>query len=239
MCCNAWLLVAITTDRWIRVRFPFKSKQFCTRRNAFIAAIIIIILSAGFNGHILEPDYGQLPAGIMTVCGPKPTNTIYNTFVRQIWPIIFSCIQTVLPVILLVILSIDTFHRLARQTVTQNTQHVRRRTQLDNQILLIMLATIIMFVATNLPLGLFNILMTPVLRQFMNQIQLLQLSSIFTFIASINYALDFYIHCLTSRLFRQELLHIFKCSNRTNRISTITNTLRVNPTGLPMTQIQI
>jgi hypothetical protein len=228
MCCNAWLLVAITTDRWIRVRFPFKSKQFCTRRNAFITALIIIILSAGFNAHILEPDYGQLPAGIMTVCGPKPTNTIYNTFVRQIWPIIFSCIQTLLPVTLLIILSIDTFHRL----VQQNIQHIRRRTQLDHQMLLIMLATIIMFITTNLPLGLFNILLTPVLRQFMNQIQLLELSSIFTFIATINYALDFYIHCLTSRLFRQELLHIFKCSHRTNRISTITNTLRAHPTGL-------
>lgn len=30
MCCSAWLLVAIATDRWIRVRFPFKSKEICT-----------------------------------------------------------------------------------------------------------------------------------------------------------------------------------------------------------------
>jgi hypothetical protein len=115
MCCNAWLLVTIATDRWIRVRFPFKSKQLCTPRNALITTIIIVILCAGFNAHILEPDYGQLPAGVMTLCGPKPTNSTYNTFVRQIWPTIFSSVQTLLPVILLIIFSLDTFGCLARQ----------------------------------------------------------------------------------------------------------------------------
>jgi hypothetical protein len=239
MCCNAWLLVGIATDRWIRVRFPFKSKQICTLRNALIATIIILILSAGFNGHILQPDYGQLPAGIMTVCGPKPTNQAYNTFVRQIWPTIFSCIQTIVPVILLIILSIDTFRRLSRQRIIPNTHYIRRRSQLDNQMLLIMFATITLFVATTLPLGLFNILLTPVLRGPMNQIQLLELSSIVTFIGTINYTLDFYIHCLTSRLFRKELMNIFKCQHRNNRIQTITNTLQVKPTGFPMTQNEI
>ncbi|CAF1120880.1 unnamed protein product [Adineta steineri] len=239
MCSNAWLLVAIVTDRWIRVKFPFKSKQICTPRNALIITIIIVILSAGFNAHILEPSYGQLPAGIMTVCGPKPTNAIYNTFVRQIWPTIFSCIQTLIPVILLMIFSIDTFRRLARQTRIQNTHQGRRRTHLDNQMLLIMLATILLFVATTLPLGLFNILLTPVLVGKMTQTQLLQLSSIFTFIAAINYTFNFYIHCLTSRLFRQELLYIYKCRNRNTQIGVATNTIRLNPTGIAMTQIQV
>jgi hypothetical protein len=239
MCCNAWLLVAITTDRWIRVRFPFKSKQICTLRNALISTIIIIILCAGFNAHILGPYYGQLPAGVMTVCGPNPSNRAYDTFVRQIWPTIFSCIQTVIPVILLIILSIDTFRRLSRQRIIPNTHYIRRRSQLDNQMLLIMFATITLFVATTLPLGLFNILLTPVLRGPMNQIELLELSSIVTFIGTINYTLDFYIHCLTSRLFRKELMNIFKCQHRNNRIQTITNTLQVKPTGFPMTQNEI
>jgi hypothetical protein len=102
-----------------------------------------------------------------------------------------------------------------------------------------MFATITLFVATTLPLGLFNILLTPVLRGPMNQIELLELSSIVTFIGTINYTLDFYIHCLTSRLFRKELMNIFKCQHRNNRIQTITNTLQVKPTGFPMTQNEI
>ncbi|CAF1091633.1 unnamed protein product [Rotaria sp. Silwood1] len=237
MCCNAWLLVAIAIDRWIRIRFPYKSKQYCTPRNVLIITIIIIIFFAGFNAHVLEADYGQLPAGIMTVCGPKPTNPIYNTFVRQIWPTLFSCIQTIFPAILMIIFSIDTFRRLARQTTIQNTNRARRRVQLDNQMLLIMLATIVLFVATTLPLGLFNILLTPVLRGPMNQIQLLQLSSIVMFIAAINHTLDFYIHCLTSRLFRQEFLQIFKCSNKNIQVGTTSTTLKMNPTRITMTQI--
>jgi hypothetical protein len=238
MCCNAWLLVGIAMDRWIRVRFPFKSKQLCTPRHALIATAIIVILCAGFNAHVLTPYYGQLPAGVLTVCGPNPTNAVYNTFVRQIWPTLFSCVQTVILVILLICFSIDTFRRLARQTTIQNTSRGRRRAQLDNQILLIMLATITLFVATTLPFGLFNILLTPVLRGPMTQTQLLELSSIVTFIATINYAMNFYIHCLTSRLFRHELLQIFKCPNRITRIGVTADTFRLNPTGMTMTQAQ-
>lgn len=192
---------------------------------------MIVILCAGFNAHILQRDYVQLPAGVMTVCGPKPSNPTYNTFVRKIWPTIFSCIQTLLPVILLVIFAVDIFRRVARQTIVQSISHGRRRTQLDNQMLLIMLGTIILFVATNLPLGLFNILLTPVLAGPMTQTQLLELSSIVTFIATINYALDFYTNCLTSRLFRQELLHILKCQNKVGRIGIATNTFPMHPTG--------
>ncbi|CAF2868082.1 unnamed protein product [Rotaria sp. Silwood2] len=238
MCCNAWLLVTISIDRWIRIRFPYKLKQYCTIRNAFIATIIIVIFFAGFNAHVLELDYVQLPAGVMTVCGPKPSNSVYNTFVRQIWPTLFSCIQTLLPAILMIIFSVDTFRRLARQTTNQNTSRARRRVQLDNQMLLIMLATIALFVATTLPLGLFNILLTPVLRGPMKQTQLLQLSSIVVFIAAINHTLDFYIHCLTSRLFRQELFEIFKCHRDNRQIGITTDTLQMYPTRITMTQVK-
>jgi hypothetical protein len=41
--------------------------------------------------------------------------------------------------------SIDTFRRLAQQTRIQNICCGRRQAQLDNQMLLIMLATIILF----------------------------------------------------------------------------------------------
>lgn len=234
MCCNAWFLVAIAVDRWIRVRFPFKSKQLCTPRKALLVALAIVILCAGFNAHTLSPSYGQLPAGVMTVCGPRPTNAVYNTFVRQIWPTMFSLAQTILPVVLLLAFSIDTCRRLTRTTVAR-----RQRSSLDQQILVLMLVTIALFVATTLPAGLFNILLTPVLRGFMNQVQLLELSSIVTLIATINYTLDFYLHCLTSRLFRQELLRVFKPPGRNSQVAFTTNSMRINATPMTITRIQV
>lgn len=104
--------------------------------------------------------------------------------------------------------------------------------------LLIMLATITLFVITTLPLGLFNILLTPVLTGPLTQIELLQITSIVTFVAAINYTLDFYVHCLTSRLFRQEFLNILKCQNRNNRVETITNTIHVRSTTFALRQVQ-
>ncbi|CAF2625396.1 unnamed protein product [Rotaria sp. Silwood2] len=91
ICCSAWLLVAISTDRWERVRFPFKSKQVCTRRNTFLVTTGIIIFPASLNSHFLLPQLcGRLPAGIMTVCGARMVNPTYFQFFRRTWPILFS-----------------------------------------------------------------------------------------------------------------------------------------------------
>lgn len=238
MCCNAWLLVTIAVDRWIRVRFSWKCKQICTRKNAFIVTILIVIVCAGFNAHVLGPSYTQLPAGVMTVCGPSPSNAVYNRFFREIWPVLFSAIQTLIPVLLLMIFSLDTFRRLVQQRRIQDSAHARRRSQLDNQMILIMLATIALFVTTTLPLGLFNILLSPVLRRSLSQTQALQFSSIVTFIVAINYTLDFYIHCLTSRLFRREIWRILQCQKGSSQMDTTGGTGRTNVTGMALTQIQ-
>ena len=241
MCCNAWFLVMISVDRWIRVRFPFKSKEVCTPRNALLIIINIVILSAIFNVHTLIPKlYGQRPAGIMTVCGSTQTDPVYANFSNQILPALFSSVQTLLPVILILIFSCDTFRRLTRQssTIHDNT-HSRRRTQLDNQMLLIMLASITLFMITNLPVGLFNIIRLPILVGLLTQTQQLELSSVFTFVVSINYGIDFYMHCLTSRLFRKEFVQVFTCGNGNRRVGQAIETMKMRTTVATLTQVQI
>ncbi|CAM4973885.1 unnamed protein product [Rotaria socialis] len=64
----------------------------------------------------------------------------------------------------------------------------RCRTFLDRQMLIIMLTSIVLFFITQIPLSLFSILMIYVLRNELALQQLLQLNTITTFVASINYA---------------------------------------------------
>ena len=229
MCSNAWLLVMIAADRWIRVRFPLKSKRICTPRHAWLTSIAIVIVSAGFNSHVLGPSYGRLQAGIMTVCGPSAYNQIYNVFIRQIWPTLFSCVQILLPALLMTVFSLDTFHRVVQQRHIQKSVQRRRRTQLDHHMLLIMLATIILFIITLLPMSLFNIMLSPLLNKVLTQTQALELSSIVTWVAAINYTMDFYTHCLTSRLFRQELLQFFRKQVHSARVHPSRNTHADHP----------
>jgi len=75
-----------------------------------------------------------------------------------------------------------------RQKQKLNQNQNRRRAFVDRQMLIIMLASISLFFCTQIPLGLFNILLSPVLRYQLTQTVALELTTLFNFIASINYS---------------------------------------------------
>lgn len=83
------------------------------------------------------------------------------------------------------------FIRLRRQQRQKRrlTQH-GRRSFVDRQMLIIMLTSIFLFFSTQIPLSLFNILLSPVLRTRLTMTQAIELSSVLTFIASINFAVS-------------------------------------------------
>ncbi|CAF3797678.1 unnamed protein product [Rotaria sp. Silwood1] len=224
MCCSAWLLLTITIDRWLRVQFPFRVKELCTTRRVLIGAFIILICSIVLNSHLLLPSLGVVPGGI--ACAPNPmSNSTYLYFYSTIWPFLITSLQILLPTTFLLIFSIKIFIELRRQQKQkrQLTQS-RRRTFLDGQMLIIMLTSIFLFFATQIPLSLFSVLIFSVLRFLFPIQQILQLNTIVTFVASINYAASFYIHCLSSRLFREEFLNLMHC-RRHQRVGVITQTL--------------
>jgi len=76
----------------------------------------------------------------------------------------------------------------AQQRHRQQLNQGRRHTFVDRQMLIIMLTSIFLFFATQIPLSLFNILLSPILQSQLSMTQALDLTSIFNFIASINYA---------------------------------------------------
>ena len=88
--CSAWILVLITIDRWLRTRFPFKTKQWCTRRNAFIVMMLILIIGLGLNSHILNAGFfGKRFPGVATeACGPVDFSGTYIRFYFSRWPYI-------------------------------------------------------------------------------------------------------------------------------------------------------
>ncbi|CAF3984555.1 unnamed protein product [Adineta steineri] len=226
MCTSAWLLLAIVIDRWLRIRFPFQVKKLCSRKRILIGSLIVLIFAIILNSHLLLPSLGTLSGS--DICGPITTST-YSFFFRQVWGILFTCLQTVLPTIALLIVTIDMFRRLLLRQKQKLNRGNRRRTFVDRQMLIIMLTSILLFFTTQIPLSLFNILLSPVLQSRLTQTQALELTSIFNFIASINFGTTFYVHCLTSGLFRKEFYNIKNC-NRRHRVGVITRVLGVEAT---------
>ncbi|UJR21507.1 hypothetical protein I4U23_024593 [Adineta vaga] len=173
------------------------------------------------NSHLILPSFATLSGS--NLCGPLSPTT-YSFFFRKIWGILFALLHTVLPTIILIIVTIDIFRRLRLQQKRKLNGPHRRRAFLDRQILIIMLTSIFLFFATQIPLSLFNILLSPVLRFRLSMTQALEITSICTFIASINFATTFYVHCLTSKLFRNEFYYIKSCHRR-RRVGVIAKLL--------------
>ncbi len=80
----------------------------------------------------------------------------------------------------------------AQQKQKQRLNQGRRRSFVDRQMLIIMLTSIFLFFSTQIPQSLFNILLSPVLNSRLTQTQALQLASILSFVASIDYAVNIY-----------------------------------------------
>jgi hypothetical protein len=81
-CSSAWLLLAISIDRWLRIRFPFQVKKLCTRKRVLFGALIILICASTLNSHLLLPSFGNLSG--TNICGPI-VSTFYSTFFRQVF----------------------------------------------------------------------------------------------------------------------------------------------------------
>jgi hypothetical protein len=81
MCTSVWLLLAISIDRWLRIRYPFRVKQLCTQKRVLCGALVIVVCAVAFNSHLLLPTLGNLSG--TTVCGPIG-NSNYSTFFRQV-----------------------------------------------------------------------------------------------------------------------------------------------------------
>ena len=52
-CVSVWLLVMLTFERLIFVRFPTKGKLLMTRRFALIVSVAVVTISALFTSHLI------------------------------------------------------------------------------------------------------------------------------------------------------------------------------------------
>jgi hypothetical protein len=83
---------------------------------------------------------------------------------------------------------------------------------IEHQMFIMMLSSIILFMVTILPYSIVRILFFKVsvidLNSFTTIDQSIQLFAAVTIVIGRNYAFNFYLHCLTSRLFRKECLRM-------------------------------
>ncbi|CAF4526704.1 unnamed protein product [Rotaria sp. Silwood2] len=230
---SAWMLTTISCDRWIRSQFPIKAKRFCTPRTAIYSIIVVLIFNCLLHVHIITPMFGQIAPEIKTNCGANSRYPNYSYFYIEIWPIITLLTVSIIPasfmIFFLIGITINVHTRQNRIIPVRQTnvnQHERRHTRfLQRQMLILMLATLMLFFLTTLPVALLHFAISTLKIPQSFSFSLL-LISVFEFITVSYYSLNFYLHCLTSKLFRKVFFKCIPCSiainfRRSNHTSNV------------------
>ena len=166
--------------------------------------------------------FGQIAPGVTTSCGANRLYPSYIYFYTNIWPTITILTVTIMPgsCMLICVLAIVINVKKSRNRViavdNPAQQHEKRRARfLHRQMLILMLMTVILFFLTTFPVALYRFTVSTLGVQLAFSLRLL-LTSIFTLITVTNYSLNFYLHSLSSKLFRREFLNTFPCFKSTN-----------------------
>ncbi|CAF4527870.1 unnamed protein product [Rotaria sp. Silwood2] len=245
---SAWILVIVSIDRWIRTRFPFKSGSICTPKKALIAVGILLLVDIALHAHILTSMFGTLIPGFsIASCGPTDINSTYFQFYFLKWSIVQIFTTCLAPACIMLIILIDIFInvRVRKRTIIQPFQfthgdrNMKRQKSLQKQMFILMFGSVCIFLITSLPSGIYKI-QSP--RQGTETITVLQLVCIGTslqWFQSLFYATSFYIHCLSSTLFRKEFTEQVRriWNKRQSRVSVMqfrTELQHIQPRETPM-----
>ncbi|CAF0912189.1 unnamed protein product [Adineta steineri] len=233
---SAWILVIVSLDRWIRTRFPFKSGSLCTPKNALLTVGVMLVVDMLFNAPLLTPLFGGFIPGLaIAACGPSFNNLTYFFFYYLQWSIIQIFTTCIIPATIMSILIIDisiSTHLRRKAMARQNQawdldKSAQRKNMLQRQMFILMFGSVCIFLITSLPVGLYKIVSprNAAIYVLTDALDILIMWTGFGWSQSLLYAVSFYVHCLSSNLFRKEFMAIMRTVS--NRIHPRTEVIEI------------
>lgn len=148
--------------------------------------------------QFLTPLFGD--ANNKFFCITNDISTNYTLFFSNIWPILYVILEVLLPSTLMLVTLIDMYIVIQFRSLRAGNH---RSSSSQQQMFLLTISSIIIFVLTTLPSGIYIILTSRYLLPG-TTFYIIDLAALLKFLQSLNYSSHFYIHYLTSTLFRQE-----------------------------------
>lgn len=231
-----WILVAMTIDRFIALRWPLKSIIYATVSRAKKTSILIALILLPVNVHFLwTVDLSEDDN-----CQPK--DDIYRHFIENEWVWIDATLYSFVPFFLLLVFNVliifDNRKALARQRILKGmamrndaskNKHIAMGNQRLTKMLLAVSATFLVMSAPKVIL----LIIRPHVFIFAdeNGINWIAFANYTLTAALLNiltygsHAINFFLYCITGQKFRRELKTCMCCKRkrwkRPKKISTI------------------
>lgn len=229
---SVWLIIAVTIERFIAVKFPLKAPRMCDAHRARVVILGIIIIISFINLHILwsvELQYNSHNGSTWSaLCDAGVAHTV---LVKDIWPWVDAAIYSFVPFVIITLLNSLIVRQVlyARKRRSQ-MQHVeltsncsnfvsklqaKKSNESNKKLTIMLLAVSFAFVLTTLPMNLLQIVsafLGPVAHKRFAQMTLFR--TIAELLMYVNHSINFFLYCATGRKFRRHVrLMVCLCCN--------------------------
>ena len=205
---SAWLIVAMTVDRFLVVWFPFKASSMCNSKRAKLTIIGMVFLIMLYNLHVFWTIGLRSYRGGRTACGPS----MDDYFMVEVFPVMKLVSYSILPFIIVLFLNLAITFRLwsnrmaiSRATSDSDTGSASRASQ--NRITVMLLTVSFVWLILTAPFMLRSVLTIHDGSQ-QKKAQTFLFETTCFLLLYVNHGINFYLYCLAGRRFRQDLQNV-------------------------------
>ncbi len=207
----AWVLTAVTIERFISVVFPHQAKSIVTKRSAVLVLIIVAVVLFCINAHTFETS------SLLYIPWHNQTYVLcfhdidrFDHFIRNQWPWIDFTVFCIIPFVLIFFGNLGISVRLLRSHFMK-TLTTAKSVKMTNMTVILMAVSVYFLIAI-LPIQIFLTIQgiwvgKPLHPHYAAQIQLYW--AISNMLLYSNNAINFFLYILTSPRFRKLLIGLF------------------------------
>jgi hypothetical protein len=204
---TSWMVVAISVDRYLKVKYPIKARMYATRKLSIIISSIIIIIFVIKNFHLLTVFIGDFRDEAVDNCNPNPEYPSYVWFFKNIWPWIDLVTYALLPFIIVTLCNAFIIYDQYKRRLKL------RNRNLDLSLITLLLVSSFTLIICNLPITILAVIYPYISVSYDTKdvydgaafaFDILRLPSY------ISLAFNFYLYYYTSNLFRQQAVVLYR-----------------------------
>ena len=200
-----WLVIVFTIFRVIVVYLPHKANVHCTRRRAFVAAVVTLVVSCIVNSDsILYVHYAQNSNGKKCL-----TDKYYKVYTQWVMLVIMS----IIPFVVLVTGNLLIIYKIVTYSIKRKRMSNDAKSN-DSQSMTAMLISIsVLFLVTQVPAIVITIFkqklyLGNVTKEYIHGFAVTE--TVFRLLKWSNHGMNFVCYCISAERFRQELFAMLK-----------------------------
>lgn len=217
---SAWLVVAMTTDRFIVVWFPLRANRFCDVTKAWVVTGVLLLVICLYKLHLFW-TIDLLNVRGMEKCASE------SIFMQHVYPLMKLASYTIIPFVIVLVMNSLTTYKLWQSRKSWQKECARRIT--DNpahkltqyRITLMLLTVSFVWLLLTAPFTVRSLMESQQQqsRDPEQQARAFLIRTLCFLLMYLNHGINFVLYCLTGNKFRSELaeaLCLDRCKSRRN-----------------------